>query len=230
MVVFSGAGLSAESGLPTFRAADGLWESHKVEDVATPEGFSRDPKLVLDFYAARLRACQAALPNAAHLAIARLQERYEVVNFTQNVDDLLERAGCSHVHHLHGSLFRRRCPTCEYATHQTAPVRIGDSCPQCGAQLRPDVVWFGEAVHMPARTEVARMIYRMVTNLGVFICIGTSLQVYPAARVVTAFARVRRKYVINPEPVRPSGFTLLQGPAASQMVALAEALERGDCL
>jgi NAD-dependent deacetylase len=230
MVVFSGAGLSAESGLPTFRAADGLWENHRVEDVATPEGFDRDPQLVLDFYAARLRACQAAAPNAAHLAIARLQERYEVVNFTQNVDDLLERAGCAHVHHLHGSLFRRRCSTCAYAAPQTAPVRVGDVCPQCDAQLRPDVVWFGEGVHMPSKTDVAKMIYRMVVNFGVFICIGTSLQVYPGARVVTAFARVRRKYVINPEPVRPPGFTLLQGPAAAQMVALAEALERGDCL
>lgn len=93
MVVFSGAGLSAESGLPTFRAADGLWEQHRIEDVATPEGFDHNPELVLEFYAARLEACRAAAPNAAHLTIARLQERYEVVNFTQNVDDLLERAG-----------------------------------------------------------------------------------------------------------------------------------------
>ena len=230
MVVFSGAGLSAESGLPTFRAADGLWEHHRVEDVATPDGFHRDPKLVLDFYAARLKACQDAIPNAAHLAIARLQERYEVVNFTQNVDDLLERAGCTHVHHLHGSLFRRRCSTCDYIGDQTAPVRIEDSCPSCTAQVRPDVVWFGEPVHMPARTLIARMVYRMVTNLGVFVCIGTSLQVYPAARLVTAFSRVRRKYVLNPEPVRPSGFTLLQGPAAREMVALADALETGNCL
>ena len=230
MVVFSGAGLSAESGLPTFRAADGLWENQRVEDVATPEGFNRDPKLVLEFYAARLKACRAAAPNAAHLAISRLQDRYDVVNFTQNVDDLLERAGCTHVYHLHGSLFRRRCTACEYVGDQSVPVAIGDSCPQCAAQLRPDVVWFGEGVRMPPRTKIARMISQMVTNLGVFICIGTSLQVYPAARLVTDFARVRRKYVINPEPVRPSGFTLLQGPAASQMVALAYALERGDCL
>ena len=106
MVVFSGAGLSAESGLPTFRAADGLWEQQRIEDVATPEGFRRDPKLVLDFYAQRLKACQAAAPNPAHLAIAGLQQLYEVVNFTQNIDDLLERAGCTRVHHVHGSLFR----------------------------------------------------------------------------------------------------------------------------
>lgn len=230
MVVFSGAGLSAESGLPTFRAADGLWQNHKIEDVATPEGFNRDPKLVLDFYAARLKACQAAAPNAAHLAIARLQERYEVVNFTQNVDDLLERAGCMQVYHLHGSLFRRRCVNCEYVADQAAPVAIDDYCPQCTAQLRPDVVWFGEPVRMPSRTQIARMVSRMMTNLGVVICVGTSLQVYPAARLVTAFARFRRKYAINPDPVRPPGFTLLQGPAGRQMDVLVEALERGNCL
>jgi NAD-dependent deacetylase len=230
MVIFSGAGLSAESGLPTFRAADGLWEQHRIEDVATPEGFRRDPKLVLDFYAKRLKACQAAAPNPAHLAIARLQERYEVVNFTQNIDDLLERAGCTRVHHVHGSLFRRRCGKCEYAAAHTTAVRVGEACPQCAGPLRPDVVWFGEAVQMPSGAELARVLHRMVTNLGVFVCVGTSLQVYPAAHLVTAFARVRRKYVINPEPMRLPGFTPLQGPAAREMVALAEALETGGDL
>jgi NAD-dependent deacetylase len=230
MVVFSGAGLSVESGLPTFRASDGLWEQHRIEDVATPAGFGRDPELVLDFYARRFDACRAAEPNAAHRAIARLQDRYEVVNFTQNVDDLLERAGCQHVRHLHGSLFRRRCPRCEYAASHGAPVRVGDTCPTCGAQLRPDVVWFGEAVRMPARSEVVRMVGRMVRNLGVFVCVGTSLRVFPAARLVTAFARVRRKYLIDPEPVRPPGFTPLRGMATEQMAGLAAALESGDCL
>ena len=230
MVVFSGAGLSVESGLPTFRASDGLWEQHRIEDVATPDGFDRDPKRVLDFYARRFDACRAAEPNAAHRAIADLQERYEVVNLTQNVDDLLERAGCRDVRHLHGSLFRRRCSRCEYAADQSAPVRLGDTCPTCGAQLRPDVVWFGEAVRMPARTDVLRMVGRMVRNLGVFVCVGTSLRVFPAARLVTAFRRVRRKYFIDPEPLRPPGFTPLHGKAAEQMVRLATSLESGDCL
>jgi NAD-dependent deacetylase len=210
--------------LPTFRSGNGLWENQRIEDVATPEGFERDPALVLEFYAQRLRACQLAEPNAAHCAIVRLEERYNVINFTQNVDDLLERAGCTQVHHLHGSLFRRRCHYCDYVADQFDPVQIGELCGKCKTQLRPAVVWFGEAVNMPSSAQTNRLVHQMVTNFGVFICIGTSLNVYPAAGLVTDFARVRRKYLIDPEEIRPSGFTILQGSATVKMTALADEL------
>lgn len=180
VVIFSGAGLSAESGIPTFRDADGLWENHKVEDVASHDGWLRNPKLVLDFYAARFAASQKAEPNEAHLSIARLEKKFKVVNFTQNVDNLLERAGCTDVRHVHGTLFRRKCEnhydilsnasrtksTCDYRVDHSEPVKFGDHCTECLGQLRPDIVWFGEAVdmgngHLDLRRECRKTMERL---------------------------------------------------------------------
>src|SRR5271156_1295982 len=154
LVIFSGAGLSKESGVPTFRdAKDGLWENYRIEEVASQAGWQRDKKLVLEFYAARMANIRTSQPNEAHKAIARLQEKYHVLNITQNIDDLLERAGCEHVWHLHGGINSRKCERhlsigidhflCDYSAAQVEPVRLGELCPKCEGQLRPDIVWFG---------------------------------------------------------------------------------------
>lgn len=141
MVVFSGAGLSAESGIPTFRDSNGLWENHEVEDVAHPNGWRQDPQLVLRFYEERFKGIGNCEPNDAHKAIADMQDRYNVVNFTQNIDDLLERAGCIDVRHMHGSVFRKKCERhkntgdcaadCDYIEDCTEPIKLGDKCPKC---------------------------------------------------------------------------------------------------
>jgi NAD-dependent deacetylase len=229
--VFSGAGLSAESGIPTFRDSNGLWENHRVEDVASPYGWQRDPALVLDFYASRFHAVGAAQPNEAHRSIARLQAKFNVLNITQNIDDLLERAGCKNVVHLHGLLTRRKCEfhwdifadgrfSCDFKTDQDEPVRLGELCPKCGGQLRPDVVWFGEAVSFNF-DGLSALVEELCQNDGVFICVGTSAQVTPASHLVPIFAPVKAKYIIDLR-ARPTGdYTLLEGPATAMMKKLA---------
>ncbi|BDV31168.1 NAD-dependent deacylase [Microbacterium terricola] len=178
IVVLTGAGISAESGVPTFRDADGLWEGHRVEEVATPEGFEADPDLVLQFYDERRRASASVHPNAAHLALARLEREFgeRMLVVTQNVDDLHERAGTHRLLHMHGELFRARCTHCR-ARPQWQGDLIGlPPCPECGvAALRPDVVWFGE---MPYGLDE---IERAVATCDLFVSIGTSGAVYPAA-------------------------------------------------
>ena len=194
VVVLSGAGISAESGLQTFRGAGGLWEGHRVEDVASPEGWARDPALVLDFYNQRRRQVRAAQPNAAHRALVELERAYDVHVVTQNIDDLHERAGSSRVLHLHGEIMRARS-TCEpaYTSHLgAADIRLGDTCPQ-GSQLRPDVVWFGELV--PALQDAAELVARA----DIFLCVGTSLQVYPANSLIFVAPRRARRIVVDPE-------------------------------
>lgn len=236
IVIFSGAGLSAESGIPTFRDSDGLWENHKVEDVASPEGWKRNPQIVLDFYAARLHASSKAEPNAAHCNIARLQEKYKVVNITQNVDNLLERAGCTDVRHLHGSLFRRKCEhhydisnlegdmqfTCNYKADQTEPVQLGEKCPKCQGQLRPDVVWFGEAVDM--QSHVRNLVKETKDTDGAFICIGTSAQVFPAAFLLNDFFDLKHKYIVNKKCQPIGDYKLYEGNASEQMKILTDSL------
>lgn len=176
LVVLTGAGVSAESGLKTFRDSDGLWENHRVEDVATPEAWDKNRELVLNFYNERRRAARKAVPNRGHLALAEMQKDFDVTIITQNVDDLHERAGSKKVIHLHGSLFRSRStvdPGLIYSM-KGDELNAGDLCEK-GSQLRPDIVWFGEPVPM---MEVASEIAR---KAEVFIVAGTSLQVYPAA-------------------------------------------------
>lgn len=194
VVVLSGAGISAESGLKTFRGDGGLWEGHRVEDVATPEAWVRDPALVLEFYNQRRRQVRAAQPNAAHKALVELEQAYDVHVVTQNVDDLHERAGSSKVLHLHGEiLLARSTRDPNYTKHLgDADIQLGDTCP-LGSQLRPHVVWFGEDV--PALEDAAKI----VSRADVFLCVGTSLQVYPANSLIFATPRRARRIVINPE-------------------------------
>ncbi|WP_105637980.1 Sir2 family NAD+-dependent deacetylase [Cronobacter dublinensis] len=184
VVVLTGAGISAESGIRTFRAADGLWEEHRVEDVATPEGFARNPQLVQDFYNARRRQLQQPeiKPNAAHLALARLEEAFgdRFLLITQNIDDLHERAGNKNVVHMHGELLKVRCSQSGQVLEWTGDVTPADKCHCCQfpAPLRPHVVWFGE---MPLGMD---RIYEALAHADVFIAIGTSGHVYPAAGFV----------------------------------------------
>lgn len=185
IVILTGAGISADSGLATFRDAGGLWEGHDVEQVATPEGFDADPELVQSFYDARRRAQVEAVPNAAHRALARLEESLgdDVLVITQNVDDLHERAGSTRVLHMHGQLSSALCTACQRRSPWHDDLSHQPPCPHCGASsLRPDVVWFGEVPHHLSEIQAA------LEGCDVFAAIGTSGEVYPAAGFV-AMAR-----------------------------------------
>jgi len=204
ITVLTGAGVSAESGITTFRDSDGLWENHNVEDVASIEGWYRNPSLVLDFYNARRSQLAAVRPNDAHRAIAGLEEEYDVTVVTQNVDNLHERAGSTRVIHLHGELTKVRPENCcndsdGYSEETvfdigTDEIHIGDLAPN-GAQLRPHIVWFGEAVPKIGRAIEA------VEAADILLIVGTSLQVYPAAGLYR-YARVETPiYIIDPKDV-----------------------------
>lgn len=180
IVVLTGAGLSAESGLGTFRDAGGLWSQYRLEDVATPEGYARDPARVLEFYNARRANLAGATPNAAHRALARLAQEAGAVLVTQNIDNLLERAGAPDVIHVHGELTRSLCAACGARADAPMEMAVDDACPACGTPaLRPDVVWFGEMPYHMDRIETA------LERAALFVAIGTSGQVYPAAGFVT---------------------------------------------
>ncbi len=181
IVILTGAGVSAESGIDTFRSAGGLWEQHRVEDVATPEGFARDPDLVLRFYDMRRASIQEKEPNAAHTALARLHAEWtgKLLLVTQNVDDLHERAGSNQVLHMHGEHLNAWCTSCDLRSPWRTPLIDRPPCPVCAARsLRPDVVWFGE---MPYRMGE---IYAALREADLFVSIGTSGAVYPAAGFV----------------------------------------------
>jgi NAD-dependent deacetylase len=182
IVILTGAGVSAESGVPTFRGPDGLWEGHRVEDVATPEAFARNPKLVQRFYDARRAALAAVKPNPAHLALARLDAswRGDLLLVTQNVDDLHERGGSRRLLHMHGELNRALCKACGAAPEWAGDLSGDPPCPRCGAagRLRPDIVWFGEMPYHMAAIEAA------IGACDLFVSIGTSGAVYPAAGFV----------------------------------------------
>jgi NAD-dependent deacetylase len=195
LVVFSGAGMSAESGIDTFRDSGGLWENHRIEDVATPEAFERNPRKVLDFYNMRFKQLQSVLPNAAHTGIAALEKSgdFDVSVITQNVDDLHERAGSSKVFHLHGELMKcRSSGNEEYITEMPpAGLKVGDLCPD-GYQLRPHIVWFGEMV--PAMETAAIL----VSEADILVIIGTSLNVYPAAGLAEMAPSNADVFLIDP--------------------------------
>lgn len=193
IVILTGAGISAESGIRTFRGADGLWENHRLEEVATPEAFVRDPLLVQRFYNERRRQLTSASikPNAAHLALVRLEDSFDgnVLLITQNIDNLHERAGSKHLIHMHGELMKARCTVCGQASliggqpHvETTDIDAGTTCAPCGrtGTLRPDVVWFGE---IPLQMDD---IYLALASADLFVSIGTSGNVYPAADFVEA--------------------------------------------
>ena len=224
IVVLTGAGISAESGLRTFRAADGLWEEHRIEDVATPEGFARDPELVLRFYNARRAAAAVATPNAAHRALARLDAEWpgELTIVTQNVDDLHERAGARRLIHMHGELQSALCASCGERRPWTAGLPPASACPACAAPaLRPDIVFFGE---MPYQMDV---IDEALREADLFVSIGTSGAVYPAAGFVQTARYVRAHTVeLNLDPSAGSSFfhECRLGPAGVTVPAFVEEL------
>lgn len=180
IAILTGAGVSAESGLGTFRDKDGLWTKYDLNEVATPDGFARNPALVHDFYNARRANCLGAAPNAAHAALATLQAtNHDVTLITQNVDDLHERAGATDIIHMHGALLRALCAACDYRWDAPETMRPADLCPACTKPAtRPDVVWFGE---IPYHMD---LIAHVVTTCDLFVAIGTSGDVYPAAGLV----------------------------------------------
>jgi NAD-dependent deacetylase len=182
LVILTGAGISAESGLRTFRDSDGLWEGYEVTEVATPRGWKKDPGLVLDFYNMRRRDVHNAMPNAAHTGLAELEKDFDVHIITQNIDDLHERAGSSRVLHLHGEIFKMRSEADESLVYEIREDILLGQLAGDGAQLRPHIVWFEEPVPM------IEMAARVVRSADIFVVIGTSLVVYPAAGLMD-FAR-----------------------------------------
>ena len=222
IAVLTGAGVSAESGISTFRDSDGLWEKHKVEDVASIEGWYRNPALVLDFYNARRAQLFTVRPNAAHMAIASLEDDFEVTVITQNVDNLHERAGSTRVIHLHGELTKVRPENCcndrDGYSEETVfdigaePIHIGDLAPN-GSQLRPHIVWFGEAV---PKIELA---IDVVEAADIILIVGTSLQVYPAAGLYRYAKMTSPIYIIDPGdvPVRDGRLTHIKDVATKGM-------------
>ena len=223
IVVLTGAGISAESGLKTFRDSDGLWMGHNIEDVATPRAFKKDPRLVLDFYNMRRREVAAAVPNAAHLAIASLEKDYRVTIVTQNIDDLHERAGSSNVLHLHGEIFKMRSVVDEtLVTDIRGDIHIGDHAAD-GEQLRPHIVWFEEPV--PMITEAAML----MRTADIFILVGTSLHVYPAAGLIDFVQAAVPKYIVDKKipPVHKYAQTIaIEKSATAGMKELLDLLKK----
>ncbi|WP_179020320.1 SIR2 family NAD-dependent protein deacylase [Winogradskyella forsetii] len=222
IVVLTGAGMSAESGIKTFRDADGLWEGHDVMEVASPEGFARNPELVLNFYNERRQQLNEVEPNQAHKDLARLENDYKVTIITQNVDDLHERAGSSNVVHLHGELRKIRS-TVNHNDIQdwTEDINLGDLCDN-GHQLRPHIVWFGEAV--PEIETAVKICYAA----DILVIIGTSMQVYPAASLIDYVQPDTPVYYIDPKPAIGSGgmITVIAKSATEGMKELLNIFQR----
>lgn len=211
-MILTGAGISAESGLGTFRDEGGLWAQHKIEDVATPEGFARDPELVQRFYNMRRAEAAKAVPNAAHRALAALEAVHDVLIVTQNVDGLHEAAGSKNVLHMHGSLARAMCATCQARWDAPLVMTVSDACPSCGEKAtRPDIVWFGEIPYGMEKIDAA------LSQATLFASIGTSGNVYPAAGFVAEARRLGVPTVeLNLEP--SAGYSMFDevriGPAS----------------
>lgn len=223
LIVLSGAGVSAESGLKTFRDSGGLWMGYDVLQVASPEGWEKDPGLVLDFYNKRREEVAKALPNEAHQIIAELEKYFDVTVITQNIDDLHERAGSTNVIHLHGEIFKMRSEKNETLLYDIkGDIQLGEKAPD-GFQLRPHVVWFGEPVPLIEKAV------SILPSADIFIVVGTSLQVYPAAGLVHALSPEIPKYIIdkNPPPISGSGhFIIIKKTATEGMREVADLLNR----
>lgn len=226
LIVLTGAGISAESGLATFRDSGGLWEGYQVEDVATPEAWRKNQELVLEFYNQRRKAALEAKPNRGHAILAELENDFDVTIITQNVDDLHERAGSTNVIHLHGSLFESRStidPTLIYKIDGWE-LKKGEKCEK-GSQLRPNIVWFGEAVPM---MEIAA---RIASSADIFLVVGTSMVVYPAASLIDYVPDRAKKYVVDPkkpEILHVSNLTFISDKASIGLAKLQSILLRGD--
>lgn len=226
LVVLSGAGMSADSGIRTFRDAGGLWEGHPVEQVATPEGFRQDPRRVLDFYNQRRRQLSEVAPNKGHLALAEMEQHYHTTIVTQNVDDLHERAGSSRVLHLHGELLKARSTGPNARVFPwSEDIVLGDTCPD-GFQLRPHIVWFGEEVPMLQRAA------EVTAQADVLIIVGTSIQVYPAAGLVHYKKEGVPLYFVDPDPQMAPGehgnLEIIRERASVGLPILANRLRPGD--
>jgi NAD-dependent deacetylase len=201
IIVFTGAGISAESGIKTFRDAGGLWEEYNIQEVATPEAWEKNKALVIEFYNKRRKQVLEAKPNGAHKALVKLEQKYDVQIITQNIDDLHERAGSSKVLHLHGEILKSRSsldPSLIYPIHGWE-LKLGEKCER-GTQLRPHIVWFGEMV---PNMEIS---YLLASKSDIFIIIGTSLNVFPAAGLVEYVPASTPKYLIDPKAVNNSTF------------------------
>ena len=222
LVVLTGAGISAESGLKTFRDSDGLWEGYDVYEVATPRGWKKNPQLVLDFYNMRRQDVAKAQPNAAHKALAALEKDFDVHIITQNIDDLHERAGSTHVLHLHGEIFKMRSEQNENIVYEIrGDINLGDVA-EDKAQLRPHIVWFEEPVPM---IEAAAIV---AAEADIFVVIGTSLVVYPAAGLVHYVAPLAPKFIIDkhiPETGYLRNLTVIEKPATAGVKDLQQILE-----
>jgi NAD-dependent deacetylase len=209
VVVFTGAGVSAPSGIPTFRSGTGLWCQHRIEDVATPDAWRRQPELVLDFYNERRAYAASVEPNSAHHAIAKLEQRFKVTVITQNVDDLHERAGSHNVIHLHGELRKARSTLDASLVYDlgSSAIRLGDCC-ALGAQLRPHIVWFGEEIMHYAESR------EHISTASKLLVVGTSLAVYPAAGLLKHARNSAEKVIVDLEVAkRPYGFRFVAGSA-----------------
>jgi NAD-dependent deacetylase len=225
IVVLTGAGVSAESGIQTFRDGDGLWNKYRFEELATPEAWKRDPALVLEFYNWRRKKVWEASPNEAHFALARLEQYYEVQIITQNVDDLHERAGSKKVLHLHGELKKARSTVDPNLVYELKhwELKMGDKC-QKGSQLRPHIVWFGESV---PNIEPAK---KIASSADIFLIVGTSLMVYPAASLVIYVNPDRPKYYIDPKAFEVgsiANLTIVRKTAVEGVSELVEKLLTG---
>ncbi|MEN9334670.1 MAG: NAD-dependent deacetylase [Bacteroidota bacterium] len=212
MVVLTGAGVSAESGIQTFRDGDGLWENYRIEDVATPEAWDNNAQLVLDFYNMRRKQVMQAQPNEAHHLLAQLQDQFDVQIITQNIDDLHERAGSHHVLHLHGEILKKRC-TIQSDCVETAEEKMSLSQTPHGGMWRPHIVWFGEEVPMLEQA------IQLTEQADIFLVIGTSLLVYPAASLVQFTAKHAQTWIIDPKiPAHlPASFKTIAQPATTGM-------------
>ena len=221
LVVLTGAGISAESGLRTFRDSDGLWEGYNIEDVATPRAWRKDPKLVLEFYNYRRKNVLDAQPNAAHVGLAELEKDFDVTIITQNIDALHERAGSTKVLHLHGEIFKMRSERDEELIYEIkGDINLGD-CADDGCQLRPNIVWFEEPV--PKIEEAIPVVY----NADIFVVVGTSLIVYPAAGLVNYAAPHIPKYIIDkriPYTSSIENITAIEKPATEGVKELSSLL------
>lgn len=209
VVVFTGAGVSAPSGIPTYRGHGGLWRQHRFEDVASPEAWRRQPELVLEFYNERRAHAAKAQPNPAHLAIAELERRFKVVVVTQNVDDLHERGGSSQVIHLHGELRKARSTVAPDHIRDLGgePIQIGDRCP-AGGQWRPHIVWFGEEIMHYTEAE------EHISEAGRLLVVGTSLSVFPAAGLIEYAQPACQRAIVDLDlDLHPYRFEVFEGPA-----------------